>query len=435
MGCPGGRTASLEAVSWTAMTLALTLVGGGVAHAQWPQWRGPGRDGRVPLNVAVGDWLAEPRLLWEREVGEGHSGPVVLDDRLWVHARRRDQEVVSCLSLSDGALLWAGRYDAEFEQDPTARAHREGPYSTPSIADGRLFTFGITATLSAWDASTGEVLWRADYSEESLPDFPFFGAAASPLVWDDMCFVHFGGAEGRRFGRPGRGAMVALRVADGKERWRWTGDGPAMGASPVVTRIERQWQLVFKTQERIVGLDPHTGRELWRIPYRVAEDNTIVSPLLLGDQLVTSDYQKGTTAWRIQLEGDTWSLRELWHNTTVSLSLSSPVVVGDQLVVFSHNRKGHLCGLDPADGRVLWRGETRWGAYVHVPLISWGNELLALRGDGLLVAGEVSRDAFRPAHTYRLGRDMTWAHPAIADGRIVIRDGTRLAVYRLRVAE
>ena len=419
---------------WWAAALVTTLTGSTVTHAEWPQWRGPHRDGTVSDSASTGPWLVEPRLVWEREVGEGYSGPIVADERVWVHARRGGQEVVTCLTLAEGQPRWSQGYEAAFEQDPTALAHGEGPYATPSFADGRLFTFGVTGVLSAWDAATGDLQWRTDYAEERFPRYPLFGMAASPLVWNDMVFVHFGGTEGRRFGAPGRGAMVAMRVSDGQERWRWTGDGPAMAASPVPGSIGEQSQLVFKSQEWLVGVDAHTGRELWRHPYEVAEDNTIGTPLILGDRLVTSDYQKGITAWRIGSDGDAWTLRQLWHVPTVSLSLSSPVVVGDQVVSYSHTRRGHLVGLDLANGELLWRGETRWGPYVNVSLINWDGELVVLRDTGLLVVGEVSRDGFRIGRTYRLGRETTWAHPAVVDDRIVIRDGDRLAVYRLRGA-
>ncbi len=410
-------------------------VAGWKARDSWPQWRGARRDGAVSGHVSPGSWLAEPELLWERDVGAGYSGPVVAASRVWIHARQGDHEVVSCLTLAEGEAVWSDRYAVDFDQDPTARAHGKGPYSTPSLADGRLFTLGVTGVLTVRDAATGDVLWRTDYSGEGFPDFPFFGTAASPLVWNDLCFVHFGGTTGRTLGAPGRGAMVALRVTDGKEQWRWTGDGPAMAASPVLGRIGEQWHLVFKTQERIVGVDPRTGRELWRHPYEVSEDNTIVTPLILGDRLVTSDYQKGTTAWRLHSEHGAWTLRQLWHDATVSLSLSSPVIIGDQIVSYSHNRKGHLVGLDLADGDVLWRGESRWGSYVHVSLVNWHGDLLALRDNGVLIVAEVSRSGLRTLHSHHLGQDKTWAHPAVVDDRIFVRDGARLAVYRLRRGE
>jgi len=368
-------------------------------------------------------------MLWQREVGEGYSGPLVEGDRIWVQARQGGEEVVYSVMLDTGKTLWNQRYKAPFKQDPSAEAHGLGPYSTPALANGRLFTFSVTSVLSAWDAYKGTLFWQKEYSEEFKPSYPLYGTAVSPLVWEDRCFAAFG-ASGRE-GLDEKGAIVALRVSDGSEIWRWDGDGPALAASPVIAVIEGAPQLVSKTEENIVGLDPRTGKELWRIPFKVTQDNTIVTPLIMGNRLLTSDAEKGFNAWQIRRKGESFGVQNLWTNRAVSLGLSSPVVVAGQIVGFSHFNSGQLFGLDPSDGKLLWRGEPRWGAYVHVPLISWGEELLALREDGRLVVGKVSSNGFTPMRQYRLGSTRTWGHPAIIDGRIVIRDGTRLAVYQL----
>jgi outer membrane protein assembly factor BamB len=368
--------------------------------------------------------------LWEREVGEGYSGPIVAGNRVWVHARDEDREVVSCLTLDQGQLLWSNRYAARFQQDPSGRAAGKGPYSTPTLSDGRLFTLGITTILSAWDAETGILLWRRDYSPVFEPSFPYFGTAASPLVWGDSCYVHFGGHDRGKPDLPGHGAMTALSVLDGKEKWRWDGDAPAVGASPIISVIGGQLQLVFKTERKIVGLDPHTGRELWKIPFKVPMDNTIVTPLVVGDQLLTSDYQMGMRAWRIQSDGGSWTATEHWRNPRVSLFMSSPVLSGGQLVGFSETRSGELFGLDPGDGKLLWRGEPRWGEYAS--LIAWGDEVLVFREDGSLVVGEVSGDHFRIVQRYRLSdSSAAWGHAAISDNRIIARYGSRLAVFQV----
>ncbi|MCP4663894.1 MAG: PQQ-binding-like beta-propeller repeat protein [bacterium] len=411
------------------LSAAILLSVPATVHSEWPQWRGTRRDGSVSASATKADWPAQPVLVWEREVGEGYSGPVVAGDRVWVHARKGDKEVVSSLTLTAGELVWSGRYEAPFEQDDSARGHGRGPYSTPSLADGRLFTLGVTAVLSAWDAESGKLLWRRASSEEFEPSFPYFGAAASPLVWGDMCFVHFGGHDRGNAEDPGPGAMIAWRVADGEQLWRWHGDGPALAASPVIHEIEGRRQLVFKTQKKIVGLDPRTGKELWRIPFKVDMDNTIVTPLLIGDRLLTSDWEMGMRAWRIHLTGESWTVRELWKNSKVSLFMSSPVVVKSQIVGFSHFRKGQLFGLDPNNGDVLWREEPKWGE--HASLIRWGDKVLVFLEDGLLIVGEVSRDRFKAVRRYRLASSRTWGHPALVDGRIIIRDGSRLAVYRV----
>jgi outer membrane protein assembly factor BamB len=281
--------------------------------------------------------------------------------------------------------------------------------------------------LSVWDADTGILLWQREYSKEFEPSYPIFGMSASPLVWGNRCFVHFGGSG---WEEPGKGAIVALHVSDGSEIWRWDGDSPALAASPVIAVIEGDRQLVFKAQENIVGLDPRTGKQLWRIPFKVSMDNTIVTPLVIGVRLLTSDYEKGFHAWQIQSDGEYWSVKKLWRNRAVSLFTSSPVAVKGQVVGFSHLRKGQLFGLDPSDGKVLWRGESKWGD--HASLIAWGDELLVFKEDGSLVVGKVSREGLLAQLQYRLGSSRMWAHPAIVDGQIIIKDGSRLKVYRLR---
>jgi len=416
-----------------ALAAAVSLLGlPAVVQAQWPQWRGPARDGSVEARPR-GEWPARLTLLWEQEVGDGYSGPVVAGDRVWVHTRVGEREVVTSLSLADGERLWTRRYGAPFAQDPSARMHGRGPYATPSLAADRLLTLGITSVLSAWDAETGALLWRKDYSAAFTPNHTYFGAAASPLVWGGLCFVHFGGQKEEALGTPGKGAMVALSIAEGRERWRWTGDSAGLGASPVIQEIGGQPQLVFKARASIVGTDPLTGRELWRIPFPVDMENTIVTPLFVDNVLVTSDYQMGMHGWRIEKRGDGWTPRQLWRHREVSLFTSSPVVAGGQVVGFSEFNKGQLFGLDPADGRVLWRGDGRWGE--HASLIAWGDQVLAFREDGSLVVGNVSGNGFQELRRYRLGSRLMWAHPAVVDDRIVVRDGSRLAVYRFAASE
>ena len=223
--------------------------------------------------------------------------------------------------------------------------------------------------------------------------------------------------------------MAALSVFDGSEEWRWTGDAPAIGASPIISVIDEQVQLVFKSEEKIVGLDPRSGKEFWQIPFKVQMDNTIVTPLVIDDQLITSDYRMGLRSWRIFSDGESWEARELWKNDRVCMFMSSPVFAAGQLVAFSDFRKGELIGLDPGDGSIMWRGEPRSGEYAT--LISWGEDVMAFLEDGSLVVGKVSRDRFQILQRYRLGGSKMWTHPAISDNRIVIRDGSRLVVFQL----
>ena len=409
---------------WGFFYAVLCLGISGTGHGQWCQWRGPARDGSVPAAARKGVWQLQPILLWEREVGGGYSAPLVKDHRIWIQSREGGREVIRCLDRGSGELIWQSGYEVPFRVDTDAQAHGAGPFSTPALADERLFTLSMSGVLSVWETSTGRLLWRADYGQEFPPGYPYFGASASPLVWEGNCYLHFGSSG---WDDPAKGAMIALAVADGREVWRWEGDGPAVGASPVLGMIGNLPQLIFKTSVYLVGVNPHNGKELWRILYEVPMTNTIITPLLLDDVLVTSDYEIGFRAWQIQRRGANWSVQERWRHRKASLFTSSPVRVGDIIVGFSHFRKGELVALDPTDGRLLWRGEPRQGE--HATLIAWGDTLLVFREDGMLVVGQVSVQSFRILATHSLGSTLMWAHPAIADGHLYIRDGHRLAAY------
>ncbi len=422
--------AAKATIGGTAIALAALAIGvQGAGPADWPQWRGVDCDGRVSAPLPRDGWPARLSRRWAREVGGGYSGPVVSGDRVFVHSRQGEKEVISALRLVAGEPLWSSSYDAPFVQDPDAGPHGRGPYSTPAIADGRLFTIGVANVLSAWDTATGRLLWRRDSGREFRGRFPYFGAAASPLVWGGLCFIHLGGDDRGRPGSPADGAMVALRVADGVEAWRWTGDGPAVGASPIVATFGGRAQLIFKSRKKVVGVDARTGRELWQFAFAVSQDNTIVTPLVLGDRLLTSDNDFGFGAWQVSPTGNAWAARQVWRTREVSLFLSSPVSVGGVVVGFSHFRKGQLFALDPADGNVLWRGAARSGE--HATLAGWGDYALVFGEDGRLEVHRVSRGGLRLVRRYQVSGPTAWAHPAVTGTRILVRDGTRLAAFGL----
>jgi len=397
--------------------------------AEWTQWRGPHADGSVDGPARVQPLPERPSILWKREIGSGYSGPIVSGSRVWVHSRQDEDEVVSCLDLTSGEPLWRQSYSALFRQDESALSHGVGPYSTPALSEGRLFTFGVTSVLTAWDAASGKLLWRKNSADEFDPGFPYFGAAASPIVWEGLVFVHLGGHEREHIESPSQGAMVALGVADGREIWRWTGDGPAVGSTPVIIEIGGQAQLVFKTKKMMVGTDPHTGLEHWRIPYSMSQDNTIVTPFFIDGRLITSDFDRGVEAWEISAKDSGWTIRQLWKHRDVSMFMSTPVLAGDLVVGFSHLRRGQLFLLEPETGEVVWQGSPRSGE--HASLVSWGNEVMVFKDNGSLIMGRVENRQFREVEKYDLGDSVGWSHPAVVDSRIIYRDGADLAVCLL----
>src|SRR3982750_773203 len=214
-----------RAGTFVALALtALAAVGGGavVSHAQqkpeaastdWPQWRGPTRDGSVGAALPT-QWPDALKKRWEAPVGAGHASPVVSGNRVVVIAREGDQEIVRALDVGSGKEIWRAAYPAPFVVNPAAQLHGPGPKSTPAIADGRVFTLGIGGILSAFDLASGKLLWRVP----APAVLPQYGTATSPLIDPadgTSVIVHVGGHD--------KGALTSFDAATGKPRWQWTG--------------------------------------------------------------------------------------------------------------------------------------------------------------------------------------------------------------------
>ena len=171
--------------SWSLALLTFLIVvapGFPVSAQDWAQWRGPNRDGVVSSFQAPKAWPESLKPGWKMTVGIGHSSPVVVADKVFVHARQDEREVVSAFDLNTGTLLWQDSYDATYTLNPAAAAHGKGPKSTPVAANGRLYTLGITEILSCYDIVVGKLIWRKDFSDQFKKTSPDFGTAMSPVV-------------------------------------------------------------------------------------------------------------------------------------------------------------------------------------------------------------------------------------------------------------
>ena len=203
----------------TVVFLVVGLACGVSLDAQWTQWRGPDRDGVVPAALVPVAWPEVLAPRWRRPVGDGYASPVTDGTRLFVHSRDERHEVITALSLSDGRPVWTGRQPSAFVKNKYAAQMSDGPFSTPLVAGGVLYTLGATAVLTAWDAATGEVRWRHDWSAEVDTSRLFTGTAMSPLLDSGLLIVHVGDDR--------TGVLRALDPASGAEKWRLPGHGPA----------------------------------------------------------------------------------------------------------------------------------------------------------------------------------------------------------------
>jgi outer membrane protein assembly factor BamB len=354
-------------------------------------------------------------MRWKVPVGEGHSSPVFGSGWIFVFSRQQGNEVVSSIDPENGKFRWQQSYAAPYTMNPAAVQHGEGPKSTPVLHDGKLYTLGIGGILTCWDAGTGQMRWRKDFSKQFRATSPFFGTAMSPVIDHGLLIAHVGGHDD--------GALTAFDADSGEVKWRWTGDGPAY-ASPIVAEVGGTRQVITETQNNIVGISAAGGQLIWKIPFTTEYVQNIPTPLLYHDLLILSGLGKGILAVRAGVKDGKWFTETVWHNTELSLYMSSPVIQGDLIFGFSHYKKGQFFCLDAHTGVTKWTSPPRQGDNAAVVVI--GGDLILLKEDAELIIAKANGKAFEPLRHYTVASSPTWAHPLILPDGAVIKDATSL---------
>ena len=384
------------------------------ARVDWPQWRGPARDGVASGLTVPTAWPAQLTKKWQATVGLGHSSPVVFADRVIVHTRLKEREVVTAFDLASGKQLWQDGVNAPYIMNPAAIGHGPGPKSTPLIAGGRVFTFGISGIFSAHDLATGKLLWRKN--EAPVP--PEFGTASSPLADGGNVIAFLGGMKG--------GALTSMDGATGAVKWTWTGDGPAY-ASPILATLAGTRQVITQSQNKLVGLSAADGRLLWELPVKTPYEQNSVTPLVAGDRVIYAGLENPTVAIRITATAGKWAAQELWRNDQISMYMSSPAASGTTIFGLSNKNRGQFFALDAASGKTLWLGKGREAE--NASIVRAGNYLLFATTNSELIVAKPNAAAFEEVKRYTVADSAMWAHPAFTGRSIVVKDVDKLTVW------
>lgn len=402
-----------------AVILAAPSVWGAEAH--WPQWRGPNRDGVSPDGMLPDKLPAALKPLWRVEVGAGHSGPVLAGGKAIIFSRQGDNEVVRCLSAADGKELWKDAYPAPYTPASVAASHGKGPFATPSIAGDKVFTFGISGILSAYDLSSGKRLWQHDFKDKFRKTFPSWGASCSPLVEDSLVILGVGAKD--------EGGLTAFQAATGKVAWQQGADGAAY-SSPVAADIAGQRQIIALMEHHLLAVEPKEGKVLWKVPFVVQYEQNIFTPIVHKDTVIIAGWGQPIRAYRIARKNGELTATEAWRNEREAFFMNTPVLTGGHLYGLADRGRGTLVCLSADDGQTKWASEGGLGQYASI--VSSGDKLLLLTPSGGLLLVAANSAGYRELGKVSLGGGEYWAHLALAGNRIFVRDKTSVACYDLR---
>jgi outer membrane protein assembly factor BamB len=350
------------------------------------------------------------------EVGLGYATPILVGNRIYIFTRQGEEEVMQALDAASGKNIWRTGYPAPFQMVPQTKRHGPGPKSTPTYANGRLFTLGMSSIVTAFDAATGRQLWQKPATKAQ----PLYHTAMSPLVDGNLVIVHTGG--------PGDAALSAHDAATGNVRWTWNEDSPAYG-SPILVDMGGARQVVTFTNQYLVGVSAATGELLWRRPFKTPSDTTSQTPILYRDTLIQAGRDNGITAFRALRQAGGWTTENVWQTKEVSLHLTNGVAVDGVLYGLSHLNSGQYFALDLNTGTVLWTTEGRQAE--NAAIVRAGDTVFALEQDAELVVLKANRTGFNPLRRYKVASSETWAQPTISGNRIYVKDVSSLTLWTL----
>ena len=410
----------------TALLLLLPLAAGAEPPAaDWPQYRGPHRDGIAPAAPMLAAWPDDgPPRLWSHEIGAGFSGISVSGDNLLtMFAVDADSnEVLVCYDRMTGMERWRHVVGDLFVEE-----FGNGPRSTPTIADGRVFALGATGTLHAVSLGEGTPLWSVAFPERFGATTPIRGFAVSPLVDGDLVIMEVGG-EVKRDPDPANRVMqtrlVAFDAASGEVRWEYLLDPGSLGyCSPLIRDTPHGREYLFTTSRHILALD-REGALLWR---HETLPGIIAMPVLAdgGRIFLSSSGDFGCVMLETVREGDSTVVRELWTSRRMKNTFNSSLIVDGYLYGFNN---ATLTCMDVATGELAWRkrGLGKGG------LIAADGHLVIIGDKGTAVLAAASPEAYVEQGRFQALTGKCWTIPTLVDGMLYCRSQNELVAYDLR---
>jgi outer membrane protein assembly factor BamB len=388
----------------------------------WTGFRGPRNDGHYteqPLNLA---WDKHPpELLWKQPTGGGYSSFAVANGIAYTIEQRREEEALVAYDVATGTELWSNTWRAKFVESEGMGGI--GPRSTPTWHAGKVYALGALGEFRCVDAISGDTIWRRHALNDSMSTQLQFGAIASPIIVGERVVALTGMPAGRN------GCGTISYSLDHGEPLVWSSvDEKAAYATPVSTTLMGENQILIFTGFNLLALNPATREVRWSHKWNISYDNSIAQPLIVSSNRVflSGGYGKGCELLRLIPAKGTFITRSEWKNTFMKNKFSSSVYHDGYIYGLDNNI---LVCLSAETGRKQWKD----GRYGYGQILLAHGHIIIMCGDGDLAL--VKADPERHHEIARIDgiAGKTWNYPAIADGRLLIRNHAEMACFDLRI--
>ena len=386
------------------------------AHAgsnYWTNFRGPNRDGRYDEMPVLTNWPSQGLpLVWKEPVGVGYASFTIADGRAYTIEQRRRKEVVAAYDINTGREVWTQSWNAEYT-DETG----DGPRTTPTWEDGWLYALGATGELRSLNANTGAVRWSKNILSDNGAENLQWAMAASPLIVDDKVIVLPGGTSGK--------SVVAYNKVTGAPIWKVQNDRQAY-VSPMLVNLAGRRQILVVSSQRIFGLAPEDGALLWSQSWDTDMGINVSQPIIIDKNrfFISSGYGKGAALVEISGSGNSFQARNVWTNINMKNKFNSSVLHDGYVYGLD---EGILTCLDVNTGARKWKG----GRYGYGQVLVASGHLIVMSDTGELALVKASPDAYTEVAKFTALDGKTWNYPAIAGGKLFVRNAKEMAVYKI----
>ncbi|MBU0638689.1 MAG: PQQ-like beta-propeller repeat protein [Planctomycetes bacterium] len=390
-----------------------------IARAQWPQWGGPGRDFSIEATDLADSWPEDgPPQLWRRELGEGYSSIVVDDGRLYTMYRQGRREYTVALNARTGQTIWEHGNETQITDNMVT--YGPGPHSTPLAVGEFLYSVGTDLDFCCFAKKSGQLVWKHDLLAEHGLTVPSYGYSCSPLRYENTVILPIVDQAG------GEQVLAAFEQSSGRVVWRSVRlardyTEHCEYSSPLIINLDGADQLVFLTNERVVGIDPHNGQLLWSHPHRNQQGVNISTPVWNGKDLLfcSGAYDAGSRLIRLRREDGQTTAEELWHTRKLRIHHGNALFIDNHIYGSSGDfGPALLVALNAETGKPAWRER----GYQKASFIRVADKVILLDEDGRLALTTLTPEAFTVLSQCQLTERLSWTTPTLAGTTLYIRD-------------